>query len=239
MSILTAYKMHPDAWNIEPLSIKRDWMDATPEKHAYRCFPVTMANQIGWSISCKQDIRFIWDGINDTTMAHIEILEGPQGSNAGRGQSTVSFNIGYIFRSEQNISLLTMTAPNYFHEGFEVMSSMISTSFFNNDFPLAIKATIPNKEIIIKSGTPIAALLPISVSSLKDESIEILDFNMTEEYQEAQQRYGDAAQILNKSGEWTDWYRDAVNEKGESLGSHEAKVLRLSVVDKSRGAKNA
>jgi hypothetical protein len=37
---------------------------------------------------------------------------------------------------------------------------------------------------------------------------------------------------MNQSGQWTDWYRDAVNEKGESLGKHETKVLRLSVIDK-------
>ncbi len=45
------------------------------------------------------------------------------------------------------------------------------------------------------------------------------------------QSYGDAAQEINKSGEWTDWYRNAVNEKGESIGSHEVKNLKLSVID--------
>ena len=32
---------------IQPMSIKRDWMDNTSENHAYRCFPVTQANVIG------------------------------------------------------------------------------------------------------------------------------------------------------------------------------------------------
>ena len=46
--------------------------------------------------------------------------------------------------------------------------------------------------------------------------------------------YGEAAQVVNSSGQWTDWYRDAVNEKGQSLGSHEVKVLRLSVDDNTK-----
>jgi hypothetical protein len=44
--------------------------------------------------------------------------------------------------------------------------------------------------------------------------------------------YGEAAQKINSTGGWTDWYRDAINEKGESLGNHEVKVLKLYVKDK-------
>ncbi len=45
-------------FEISPMSIKRDWMDQTSEKHAYRCFPVTQANVIGYSLSCNEDINF-------------------------------------------------------------------------------------------------------------------------------------------------------------------------------------
>jgi hypothetical protein len=36
-------------FEIKPMSIKRDWMDNTSEGHAYRCFPVTQSNVVGWS----------------------------------------------------------------------------------------------------------------------------------------------------------------------------------------------
>ena len=39
---------------------------------------------------------------------------------------------------------------------------------------------------------------------------------------------------MNESGQWTDWYRNAVNEKEESIGSHEVKNLKLSVIDNSK-----
>jgi hypothetical protein len=54
----------------------------------------------------------------------------------------------------------------------------------------------------------------------------------------AHQSYGEAAQEINKTGQWTDWYRDAVNEKGESVGSHETKVLRLGVKDNTQSKVN-
>ncbi len=121
---------------------------------------------------------------------------------------------------------------NYFNLDFEVMSSLISTSWFDNDFPLAIKAKTPNKEILIKAGDPIATIIPISLTELDNTSIKIYDYEDPEHIRQNKHKsYGIAAQEVNKSGNWTDWYRDAINEKGESLGSHETKVLRLSVED--------
>jgi hypothetical protein len=218
--------------SIEPMSIRREWMDQTPEKHAYRCFPVTQANMIGWTLSSDKDIRFIWNGVNDTSSANVEILEGQEYVYTGRGQSTISFSTGLVFRSDQNISLLTINPSNYFNEDFETMSSVISTSFYDQSLPLAIKAKIPNKEVLIKSGQPIATIIPISLGLLDDTCIEIVDYqDPNNKRAEASRSYGEEAQKLNQSGQWTDWYRDAVNEKGESLGQHEVKALRLSVKD--------
>jgi hypothetical protein len=231
MSIVTCYKLNKKALNISPMSIKRDWMDETPQGHAYRCHPVTSANVIGWYISCPVDIKFIWNGINDTTPNNVTVLEGNDYVYTGRGQSTVSFNTGFILRTEEKMSVLTITPQNYFNKDLEVMSSLISTSFLDSDFPLAVKCMTANKEITIKANTPIATIIPISVSSLKDESITIVNFENIAERNAQMQAYGDAAQEINQSGEWTDWYRNAVNEKGESIGSHEVKNLKLSVID--------
>jgi hypothetical protein len=234
MSVITCYKLSQNALNIHPMSIKRDWMDETPQGHAYRCYPVTSANVVGWYISCPVDIKFIWNGINDTTPNNVTILEGNRYAYTSRGQSTVSFNTGFILRTEEKMSVLTITPQNYFNKDLEVMSSLVSTSFLDSDFPLAVKCMTANKEITIKANTPIATIIPISITSLKDESIEILNFNNIQERNIKMQSYGDAAQEINKTGGWTDWYRNAVNEKGESIGSHEVKNLKLSVIDNTK-----
>jgi hypothetical protein len=234
MSILRAYKRHDDALVIQPLSAQRDWMEETPARHAYHCYPVTTANTIGWTLSAPYDVSFIWDGINDTGSDHIQILDGADKTYTGRGQSSVSFNTGLILRSDKNISVLTITPQNYFYEDFEVISSLISTSFLEAEFPLAIKARTPNKVITIKAGQPIATIIPISLTSLKEESVEILDFIENDEYNNRLRSYGEAAQVINKAGKWTDWYRDAVNEKGEKVGEHEVKALKLQVVNNSK-----
>lgn len=229
---ISVEKIRNGAMAVAPMSIKRDWMDLTPEKHAYRCFPVTQANMVGWNLFCEEDISFIWNGINNTSGENVTILKGKDFMYTGRGQSTVSFMTGLVFRTDQNISMLTINPVNYFNEDFETMSSLISTSFYDNDYPLAIKARVPNKEVVIKAGTPIATIIPISLSAIDGTCIEMYDYSdPNNERQSAHQSYGIASQEVNKQGKWTDWYRDAVNEKGESLGQHETKVLRLSVKD--------
>lgn len=225
----------PDSiFNIEPMSIKRDWMDLTSQKHAYRCFPVTQANVVGWSLSCTEDIVFTWDGITDQTDQHVQILS-PKSCYGGRGQSSISFQTGLIFRTDSNVSLWTISPVNYFSDDFETMSNIISTSFYDNPLPLAIRARRANEETIIKSGTPIATIIPISLTELNNTSINIIEYSDPGNLRnKANNDYGKAAQEVNSSGEWTDWYRDAVNEKNESLGSHEVKTLKLNVIDNRR-----
>ena len=221
-------------FDIQPMSIKRDWMDATSENHAYRCFPVTQSNVIGWSLSCLEDIEFIWDGVNDQTSDHVQVFS-PEGAYSGRGQSSISLNTGLVFRTDQDVSIFTINPVNYFSDEFETMSSLISTSFYDNPLPLAIRAKIANKRVVIKAGTSVATIIPISLSTLNGTDIEIV------EYQDPGRKrlganisYGSAAQEINSSGKWTDWYRDAVNEKEESQGSHEVKTLKLGVIDKTK-----
>jgi hypothetical protein len=231
---ISVEKTHGALFDVQPMSIKRDWMDATSENHAYRCFPVTQSNVIGWSLACLQDIEFIWDGINDQTPDRVQVFS-PEGAYSGRGQSSVSLNTGLVFRTDEEVSIFTINPVNYFSDEFETMSSLISTSFYDNPLPLAIKAKIANKRVVIKAGTPVATIIPISLSKLNGTNIEIVEYQDPERKRlDANISYGDAAQKVNSAGKWTDWYRDAVNEKEETLGSHEVKALKLGVIDNTK-----
>ena len=236
---ISVEKTNGALFDIAPMSIKRDWMNATSEGHAYRCFPVTQANVVGYSLFCNEDINFFWDGINDQTSDHIEIIKAPEGSYGGRGQSSISFNTGLIFRTEQNVSIFAINPVNYFSNDFETMSNIVSTSFYDNPLPLAIKAKSPNKNVIIKAGTPLATIIPISLSGLNNTLIEVVDYKDEDRKRlEANISYGDASQVINSAGKWTDWYRDAVNEKAETLGEHEVRVLKLLVEDNTKNKEN-
>jgi hypothetical protein len=231
---ISVEKMNGSIFEISQMSVKRNWMDETSERHAYRCFPVTQANVVGWSLSCTEDIVFTWDGTNDQTPDHIKITS-PSGAYAGRGQSSISLNTGLVFRTANDVSLWTINPVNYFDNDFETMSNLISTSFYDSPLPLAIKARNANVETRIVAGTPVATIIPISLTNLNNSSINIINYSDPENRRNrAIINYGNAAQKVNISGEFTDWYREAVNEKNEPLGSHETKVLRLNVSDTTK-----
>jgi hypothetical protein len=232
---ITVEKSQDSLFDISPMSIKRDWMDATSEGHAYRCFPVTQANVVGWNLSCIEDVSFEWNGVNNETQDTVTIF-GPPGAYSGRGQSSISLHTGLHFRTDKEVSLITINPVNYFSNEFETMSSLISTSFYDNPLPLALKAKVANRIVTIKAGTPLATIIPISLTNLNNSVIEINKYADPQRKREnANKSYGEAAQVVNSSGQWTDWYRNAVNEKDESLGNHEVKTLKLGVKDNTKG----
>ncbi len=58
-----AYELHPNTTTlIEPAPIARDWMDATPVRHPYRCLPLVIANQAGWILRSPAAFRAYWYG---------------------------------------------------------------------------------------------------------------------------------------------------------------------------------
>ena len=219
--------------NIDQLALTRDWMDLTFDRHSYHCFPMTLANRLGWAISFPEDIVFIWDGINDSTSDHVKVLKGEKYAYSGRGNRTISFHTGLIFETEENLSLLTMPVPNQFIDGSQCISTITSTSVLVGDLPIAWMITRPNVEITIPAGTPIAAVLPISLSDV--QSYEVLVLNGTPDYMREQswnermQERGRVSQEKNQAGEWTHFYRDAVDHTGEPTGKHEVKKIIMKV----------
>lgn len=217
--------------NIEQLHARREWMDETPEKHAYMCFPLNLTNRLGWGISFPEDIRFVWDGVTDTTPDHITILEGHEFVNTARGNATISFTTGLKFTTDEKTSMLAMPVPNLFVRGAHPYTTLISTSFFIHMLPLAWRLTEPNVEIHIPAGMPVATVLPISLTDLEsDYELCISNELPSQEYWDEVRKYGDANIIKNGVGDWSKMYRDALDYRGEKVGSHETKSIKLKTV---------
>lgn len=218
---------------ISQLSVKRDWMDNTWEAHAYKCFPVSLTNQLGWGISFPEDITFIWDGINDASPEHIQVLAGEKYVSTGRANATLSFNTGISFETEDNISLLQMPVPNYPRDGVTPFSTLMSTSFYTGDLPCAWIITKPNVEITIKANTPVIAIIPIDLSDLQNSEIEFLPLSKKPQPKVNMDDYSETVYQINRTGKWTNFYRDAVDHKGNKLGSHQVKTIKLNTIDHS------
>lgn len=216
---------------VEQLKVTRDWMDNTSDKHSYMCFPLTLTNGLGWGLSFNQDIRAIWDGIENSQENHVRILEGEDIVYTGRAHASLSFRTGIIINTEADVSMLTMPVPNQFSPGIQAFTTLMSTSFYGGEFPLAIKILEPNREIFIPAGTPIASILPISISGLQSTyEMEISKGNMPQEYWDNLEKHGRAAEERNSKGNWSKMYRNAVTYDGSSIGKHESKNIKLKTI---------
>lgn len=226
---ILVYKNSDNAANISQLSVKRDWMDDTEHAHAYKCFPVTLTNSLGWGISYPEDISFVWDGVSDTSGKHVTILSGHKYCYTERANATISFKTGLVFRTNKNTTILQTPVPNLFTDEYQSFTTLISTSFFQGELPCALRILKPNTIITIKANTPISSIIPISLSEIQGSSIfysgsEILKIN------NYGQKYTDIAKEKKSKGLWTNFYRDAVDPEGNIIGEHEVKSIKLKVI---------
>jgi hypothetical protein len=231
MSRISAHITPGSKVKIEQTRVQREWMNLTDDRHAYRCFPVALANSIGYSISFLEDIEFVWDGVSDSSDTHVKIVRGHDFCSPARGNATISFNTNIFFKTDENVSMLSIVPPNYFIDGATPFISILSTSFHNEMFPVAWKITRPNVNIIIPAGTPVATLIPISLKSLTNFELDLYDKTYDENHHVEQQKKLEVWEKISKEGGFANFYRDAVDYEGNTIGQHEVKSIVLKITD--------
>ena len=144
---------------------KRDWFSP----HFYRCLPLTIGNQYGFTVSSEFDISFEWNGgdlpedskiylneqLNDT-----DNIKYPNVSSHF-GHGIVTINTPYFFRTPPGVNLMTINPPNYVIPNVTFMTGVIETDNLRRNFTFNLKIQIPNIRTIIPAGYPLGAFIPI------------------------------------------------------------------------------
>lgn len=226
MNTVNVYEIDGPKTNIFPLDVTRSWM--LENKDGYHCPPVTLTNKLGYGISFDEDISFIWHGSSAQGVdGDIEVLQGKEYCFFGRGGGTIGFSTNLVFKTDQDVSMLIMPVPNQFVDGAQCYTTIISSSFYTGNIHVVWRATSPGKVITIPAGTPIASVLPISVSKLNNAKIilssETTDRIHDSRYVEAMFEYGKINSRL------THWYKNALDHMGNKIGRHEVDSLTFTV----------
>ena len=76
-------------------------MDATNQRFAYRCLPLTIANQHGWELLCPCAFEAEWNGEVGPHAIRVEPLGGAEGLLPGShfGEGVLTFHTEYLFRT--------------------------------------------------------------------------------------------------------------------------------------------
>ncbi|HIG22322.1 MAG TPA: hypothetical protein EYG02_07705 [Henriciella marina] len=160
---LECYKIYNVAPEIRPGVSQRDWMDKFPDRHPYRCLPLTMANSTGWEILCPMDIKIIWDGGEHDYSLKLFTTGDPAAipsfadSHFRRG--IVTFHTGHLFRTPPGWGVWTSGPPNYFKDGIQPLTGLVETDWLPFPFTMNWQMTRPG-EVVFKKGEPFCFVMP-------------------------------------------------------------------------------
>jgi hypothetical protein len=146
-------------------SPRREWFDA----HFYRCLPLSIANSYGYVITCEYDFAVIWDG--GISIDSLKLLLPPHVKDNAKGlfpllqshfgHGILTINPPFFIRTPKGINTMTIHPPNYIIPGVTTMNGVIETDNIRRNFTFNLKVHLPNVQIAIPKGTPIAAFIPI------------------------------------------------------------------------------
>lgn len=130
---LVCFAVDDDPPKLVPARAERDWMDATTDRFAYRCIPLSIANASGWEVLSPIAFEVTWRGGNlksdmtFSTSGDPRRLERLAVSHFGHGVLTL--NTGYIFRTSPGWALLARGAPNTFKNRIVPLEGLVETDW--------------------------------------------------------------------------------------------------------------
>ena len=170
---LRAFKVsNIDGWSIKPASGKRDWMDASREKFAYRCLPLVMANQSGWVLGCPLNFSAVWNGKDDMHATTLTFPEG-EGKVVGHikshfGHGIITFSLPWLFRTDAGYGLWVRGPANMVKDNIHGLDGIVETDWAPYTFTMNWKIMRRNTPVYFKQGEPICQLVPFPLALLED-----------------------------------------------------------------------
>lgn len=168
-----AYRIHERAdMPITCAPVGRGWMDASDQGFAYRCLPLTIANQGGWSIPCPVPFIACWDGGQYPPSVRIAFEPGCEDRNISShfGSGVLTFSIPYLFRTPPSVNLWVKGPSNRIKDGVQALEGIVETDWTPAPFTMNWKFTRPNYPVRFERGEPICMVVPVAVNLL--ESLE-------------------------------------------------------------------
>jgi hypothetical protein len=230
MTKVTLTKTHQNPPEIKQSRLKRDWMDGTYNKHAYKCMPMSAANVNGWELILQQDVVVEWDGSNTPP----KVLEGEFLN--GRPIvipsiiGIISFATGWVINTEDGYDTWVTGSPNYFIDGAAPLSATIPSHWWPDEFNMNWKITKINEPIIFKAGEPFMFFNVYPNNLMKNVSFDIKNLWDKPELMQSRQSYGDAKmdKVKNEPWTWMNGIRTGLDEKGNRIGPATIGLPRLS-----------
>lgn len=235
---LTCY-LHPGwAPRIRPAAPAREWMDETPERFAYRCLPLAIANSHGWEIGSPCGFAARWDGGVGVKAIEIQVDAGVEPHRMPVslfGEGTITFHVEGLFRTSPGWNLWVSGPPNAAKDGIVPLSGVIETDWSPYTFTMNWRFTRPHHWIRFDADEAFAFFFPVQrgvVEAVKPRFLPIGDApDLAEAFTEwsaARTAFQEEVQRKQPSAPADKWqklyYRGAMPNGERAAADHEAKL---------------
>ncbi len=155
-----------ESWTprIEPASSQRAWMDETPERFAYRCLPLSMANAHGWIVRSPCAFWSRWTGGNGTDAVEVRPDAGTRPHEAAVsifGQGVLSFHVAGLIRTSPGTNLLVGGPPNEPVDGISPLTGLIEADWSPYSFTMNWRFTRADHWVRFEEGQPFCFFFPV------------------------------------------------------------------------------
>jgi hypothetical protein len=228
---------------IRKSSTKKDWMSGNPNNHAYKCPPLTLANSHGWEILLPHEVVVEWNGGNNKT--DLRILKGAERSDGTSlpksifGQGVITFQLPYLFVTEEPYNLFVSGPPNYVVPGASALTGTIETFWSPYSFTMNWRITDIDKPVVFPAGSPYMFFFPVDSMLVEKSPVSIHDYSEYP-YKEEYKKFGlqraaanEKTRAANKSGylELDRQYLNGVDPDGCPMANPEYHRSKLKTSD--------
>ncbi len=225
---------------VRAASPKRTWMEEAPERFAYRCLPLAIANAHGWEFLSPCGFEARWNGGAGADAVEIRLDPGTPAQRAPVslfGLGTITFHIEAIVRTDKGWNLWVGGPPNDAKDGIAPLGGVIETDWSPYTFTMNWRFTRPGHWVRFEENEPFCFFFPVPRGALDgiapvirpiDDETGLSDaFRTWSQSRDAFQEWVAETQPEAPADKWQKLYYRGVRPDGTpGPGDHQAK-LRL------------
>ena len=197
-SHLVAHLLGGSPLLVRPAPADREWMDATGERFAYRCLPLTIANAHGWEILSPVGFAAGWTGGADIGAVVVQTDGGaPAPAISHFGNGILTFHMPAVFRTSLGYDLWIQGPVNRPKDGIYPLTGVVETDWSVATFTMNWIFTRPGVLLRFEAGEPICHIFPVKRGALEAVAPELRRLSDTLELQTAHEAWASSRADFN------------------------------------------
>jgi hypothetical protein len=191
---LKCYPITDVAVEIAPGRQEREWMDAFPHNHPYRCLPLNIANTSGWELLTPTPIRATWNGksgvdaITIESPFHVHMNAHWSFATSHFGGGVLTLHAHHLFRTEPGWDLFVSGAPNWIKHGIQPLTGIVESDWLPHPFTMNWRFTEPGTVTFAKNE-PFCWIMPVPHAAIDSMEPVIMDITKEPELSELQRAW--------------------------------------------------